>query len=255
MNEGQARANILESLESGAASILDSSIELDKDELIAVAAAAQQGSKEDWTRLVNAVSRLVFRLAETYYMKWHTHLQPQASFDDVFLSGLESLNKATMKFDPSRGLAYTTPATWIIRNAVQRAVYAQIGVGHIPEKVLLKGVSPIDPFVNGLSLDHGGDGEKTREFHEVVAGPTEREVGDLERVRNIVEVLRLVDERLPMIAELASQDYALREIGRIVGIAGERVRQLLDAGAEAVTQAGLVECPARPDQPAPAARS
>lgn len=253
MNHTQARSNIRESMKRGAAQILDRSCVLPAAELTAAVVRAQRGNSLAGAQVVDGMSRIVYQLAEHYYLKWSSHLSPSASFCDVFSEGLVGLHRAVLKFDPKRELAFTTLATWWIRNAVQRACYAAIGIARIPEKQLLLGVKPDDALVAALSLDHRRDGG--RELHETLAD--DRPEDDLELVRDLVEVLRLVDGRLPRIAQLVQEDVAVRQIGRIMGISGDRVRQLLRRGAAAVERSGLVDLtearPAHPDRPAPAA--
>jgi RNA polymerase sigma factor (sigma-70 family) len=241
MHEGQARKNIQESLESGAAKILDYSLVLEREDLIRAVVLAKEGCERSWEQVVNGMTRLVFKSAESYYVKWSSHLPAHTSFDDVFAAGLEGLHRAVGKFEPERGLAFTTVAGWWVRNSVQRACYAQIGVGHIPEKTLLKGVSPIDPFVNSLSLDYRDD-EGGRAMHESIPSG-EYDPDDPERIRAIMQVLASIDKRLPQIAELAQNDCPAKEIGRIVGITDRRVWQLLGDAADAIVRAGLAEYP------------
>lgn len=240
MNETQMRRNVDQSMKAGAAACLAQSIILPRIELLLVAKDAQRGDLGAYDMLVRAMSRFVFSEAYASYRSWRTHLQPQDSFDDVFAAGLEGLHKATMKFDPSTGNAFTTYAKAWVRNACQRSVYSMVGIVHIPEKRLTAGggYSPDDPLIKAMSLERR-DPMTGRELHEDLPSPPSGAPFDVDMVRGILDVLTCVDPRLPQIVELLSREVAYREIARIVGISIDRVRELQAAGAAAVEASGL----------------
>lgn len=242
MNETQMRRNVDQSMKTGAAACLARSIILDREDLLVIASKARAGDQGAADMLVRAMSRFVFAEAYSSYRAWSSHLQPQHSFDDVFAAGLEGLHKATMKFDPSTGNAFTTYAKAWVRNACQRSVYAMVGIVHIPEKRLINdgGYAPDDPLISALSLDYR-DPRTGREFHEDLPAPSSGAAFDVEMVRGILDVLTCVDPRLPQIVELLSREVAYREIARVVGISTDRIRELLAAAAAAVEASGLAD--------------
>lgn len=245
----EVQRSIEHSMKHGAARVLDQSRMLDPDPkthaamLVARAAAAQQGSEAAWADVVDGMSRLVFRVAETYFWKWHSHLAAHASFDDVFMAGMEGLTIGVNKFDATKGFALTTYATNWIRTKVQRACYAQCGSARIPEELLQAGVSPMDPLVASAakSLDWRVDDDHEA-LGEALASPDD-EIGvlDLEAVRHVLELLALVDEKLPRIAELLDRGLADREIARLTGLTSRRVEQLRQAATQALIQAGMAQ--------------
>jgi RNA polymerase sigma factor (sigma-70 family) len=242
MHEQQIQRQIAESMQVGAASILDRSCILDGDELVEAAALARSGDAAAAARVVDGMSQLVFRMAESYIRKWATHLPEHASFDDVFAGGLEGLQKGVARFDEARGYKFTTYATWWIRNGVQHAIYDAAGGGSIRAKALVGGVAPDDPLAGGalLSLDYQPDGE--RAMHEQVASPlSEGEPFDVELVRSIYDLLSCVDPSLPAIVDYLHRDYAYREIARLVRLPIAEVKRLHGVAVDALTESGLVD--------------
>lgn len=233
---------------SGAARILDHSRVLDPDprrhaaKLTARAVAAQQGSEAAWADVIDGMSRLVFRTAETYFWKWHSHLAAHASFDDVFMAGMEGLTIGVNKFDADKGFVLTTYATNWIRTKVQRACYVQCGSARIPEELLQAGVSPMDPLVASAakSLDWRLDDNHATLGEQLPAAAGETDLHELESMRQVLELLRLVDENLPVIAELLERGFADREIARVTGLTSKRVEQLRSEAAAALIEAGIV---------------
>lgn len=232
----------------GAARILDSSRVFDPDPkrhadiLTARAVAAQQGSEAAWADVIDGMSRLVFRTSETYFWKWHSHLAAHASFDDVFMAGMEGLTIGVNKFDAGKGFVLTTYATNWIRTKVQRACYAQCGSARIPEELLQDGVSPMDPLVASAakSLDWRQDESDATLGEQLPSRATESDLHELESMRQVLELLRLVDEKLPQVADLLERGYADREIARHTGLTSKRVEQLRCEAASALIDAGLV---------------
>lgn len=53
-------------------------------------------------------------------------------------AGVQGLNKALDRFDPTRGTRLSTTATWWIKTDVRRAHARQMRVIHIPENVETK---------------------------------------------------------------------------------------------------------------------
>jgi len=233
------RRSVEHSAKKGSARIVDRSMLLTKSELVRVAVDARAGDAAAYERLVNGMSRMVFAESYSVYRSWRTHLPASASFDDVFSAGLLGLHKATLKFDETTGNAFTTYAKSWIRNACQRQVYTMVGIVHLPEKRLVKGVAPDDPMLCGLSLERVGD--NGRAMYEDVPSPHLEQVVDLGMIRRVFDVLRCVDERLPEIVELLQSDHGYREVSRITGVTVEQVKRLVARGADAVQESGLAE--------------
>lgn len=247
----EVRRAIEQSMSSGAARVLHSSCVLDPDPIkhgcmLAVEAVkAQRGDDRAWEVVVNSMSRLVFHVAQRYFWKWSSHLPAHASFDDVFMAGMEGLTIGVNKFDAGRGYVLTTSATYWIRTKVQRACYAQCGSARIPEHLLQAGLDPNDPLVasSAMSLDWR-QSEDDPALHESLqtldpASQVDTQLLEIEGLRRVVELLRAVDERLPEVAELLERGYADREIARLTGLTSKRVEELRGKAAATLRAAGF----------------
>jgi RNA polymerase sigma factor (sigma-70 family) len=251
MRDRQIQQQITQSMQSGAARMLNQSRILEPDELVAAVVLAQGDSREAHdalTLVVNGMTQMVYRMAETYTFKWASHLPDHTSFDDIFAGGLEGLQKAVARFEESRGYAFTTYASWWIRNGVQKAIYDAAGGGSIRAKALIAGVAPDDPLAGGamLSLDYETRstfaGNRSLLAHEGIADPRlDLEPFDYELVRSIYDIMSCVDQALPEIIDLIDREFSYREIARIVGISAPKVKALHERGAQALADSGLLE--------------
>lgn len=222
-------------MRSGAARILDDSRVLSDDPrehselLTRFAVQANAGNEAAMNIVVNCMSRLVFRLSETYFWKWSTHLPAHASFDNVFNAGLEGLVIGTGKFDPERGTVLTTSATHWIRTKVQREIYAQCGSARIPEHVLQGGLDPGSPLVasstSSLDFRYEEDGPSLGDTIPA-EDETLEEAGQRAALEKIVALLRTLDDKMPKVAEYLERGYADREIARLTGLTSKRVAEL-----------------------------
>lgn len=240
MRERRIQQQIAESMRSGAARILDQSEILEPDDLVAAVVAAQQGDDAAALRVTHGMSQMVFRMAETNVRKWASHLPEHMSFDDAFAGGLEGLQKAVTRFEVERGYAFTTYASWWIRNGVQRVIYDAAGGGSIRAKALVSGVPADDPLAGDsmLSLDYGDH----RVGYDIVGDPRQEfEAFDVDLVRAIFDLMSCVDPALPQIIDLLNREFAYREIARIVSMSAPKVRELHERGAAALRGSGLVD--------------
>lgn len=231
VKDEELQATIAESMKRGHARILDSSFVPDDPQyLTPFVQRAQLGDQRSSQHVLDGMSQLVYRLAVTYMRKWQTHLPSHASFDDVFGSGLAGLQRGIRDYDPATGNAFTTYATWWIRNGVQSAIYDLAGGGSIRAKALVRGVSPIEPLVGSamLSLDYRSGEDDEIPMHDFVpAAAVPDEEFDVELVQQVLDLLEAIDPHLPMIVDLIDRNHAFREIARTVGISEPRVRELL----------------------------
>lgn len=228
VKDAELQATIAESMKRGHARVLDSSyLPADPQYLTPFVLEAQAGDARAKQHVLDGMSQLVYRLAVTYMRKWLTHLPSHASFDDVFGSGLAGLQRGIRDYDPATGNAFTTYATWWIRNGVQSAIYDLAGGGSIRAKALVRGVSPIEPLVGSamLSLDYQSGEDDEIPMYDFVAAPVEE--FDVELVQHVLDLLAAIDPHLPLIVDLIDRNHAFREIARTVGISEPRVRDLL----------------------------
>jgi RNA polymerase primary sigma factor len=90
--------------------------------------AVQQGDEAAEQELLRRNLPLARKIARNY----HT---PGADFDDLVQEGSVGLLRAIRKFDPSRGLKFSTHAHWWIRQAISRFVKGPTRLIRLPEYV------------------------------------------------------------------------------------------------------------------------
>ncbi|MCS7066506.1 MAG: RNA polymerase sigma factor RpoD/SigA, partial [Fimbriimonadales bacterium] len=90
---------------------------------------AKGGDEEARNRLVECNLRLVLSVARRY-------IRPGLSLEDLVQEGAIGLIKAINHFDTSRGLRFSTYATWWIRQAIGRAADSQTGLIRLPNHAI-----------------------------------------------------------------------------------------------------------------------
>ena len=151
--------------------------------------------------------------------------------DDLMQEGMIGLLNAAEKYDPSRGTAFSTYATWWIRVNITRYLREQRGPVKAPLTVPGK---RLDPFPMALSLDAplGADDETTHIDRLVDDADLE---ADALRADLSVQVQELISatKRLSPLARYiighrlsSDEPETLEEIGSAHGLSRERVRQV-----------------------------
>lgn len=224
--------NVSCSMKSGAARILDESVDLPREKLIAVVVRAKTGDRRAQDEVIRAVCKFAFLRARSVYERWHRMLPPGALFCDVYNSALAGVHRAVEGFDEESGYSFTTYANaWIINHA-QRAVYSMIGAASIPEHVL-RDPSPEAMNVYAgqvLSLDYRVPdsmmGSASGRMYQdgmlpdvreslSMEEPGNGEVEDTDSWNRLVDVMRRVDRRMPGVAAMIVDGVHPREIARV----------------------------------------
>src|SRR5207342_3055311 len=104
---------------------------LTADEELRLAWRIERGDLEAKNALVEANLRLVVALAKP-------HRYQGLPFVDLIQEGRIGLIRATEKFDPRRGLRFSTYATWWIRQAIVRALATHARTIRLPVPVVEK---------------------------------------------------------------------------------------------------------------------
>lgn len=226
----QCQQAINRSRSRGAASLIDQAILPSREQLIAAARDAQRGNERSKTMLIHYMSRMVYKVAERSFHQWHRRLPLSASFDDVFMAGIEGVLHAVRLYDADSGYAFTTYAKPWIQTKVQRCIYQHIGSLRIPEERLTEASKENSPAlaVNALSLDHQIDTDSAQ-FHEAVGrfdNTIEDDLSDNFATRAALEAARSISDRHYTVARMALEGRYDSEIGPVVGCTTQHARNL-----------------------------
>lgn len=248
MQTSIARRRIEESMSTGACRILDQHDIVSRAELIELVRAAQGGETEHVTRVIHAMSRLAFKHASYYWLRWAPSLPPTASFCDVFSEVLLGVVKSIEPFDCDSGYAFTTYAGWKIRAAAQLAIYDAIGGGSVSHY----GVHSNDQrgslmrATQVLSADRvtTGSGSGIDERETILTREIDSRVEPFEtglQETDMLTLLSSIDPKLPEMLELLDRPYTPREVGRLVGKKTKDVIELVECAGWRLHAAGLTE--------------
>ena len=123
--------------------------------------------------------RLVTRIGKSY-----TRRLPGTglTFEDLLQEGTFGLQRAAEKYDPECGYAYSTYATWWVRQALSRAIEMKGGMIHISSGASLK----LRKFQNAIT-----EGGRTRQEALEAAGLLERDLFTIEQAAMCKTVVAL----------------------------------------------------------------
>lgn len=146
---------------------------LTREEEAALARRARAGDEAAKARLIEANLRLVVQVARRYVNRG-------LPLPDLIEEGNLGLIRAVEKFEPERGLRFSTYATWWIRHAVTRALANQARVIRLPvhvEMLLGRYAREQQRLTQAL-----GRAPTAAELAQAL-GTTEEQVAELEEIR------------------------------------------------------------------------
>lgn len=120
---------------------------LSKDENIELAKKYRSGDEEAGIRLVNHNLRLVVSIAKRY-------IYSGVSFLDLIQEGNLGLLRALEKYDPDMGYAFSTYATWWIRQAITRSIADTSRVIRVPVH-MYEVINRITRFKRSYLIENG----------------------------------------------------------------------------------------------------
>lgn len=106
---------------------------LTREEEINLARRIKKGDKLAKKKFIESNLKLVlWVIKRDFSLVW-----PKIPIEDLIQAGNIGLMKAVEKFNPDKGVKFSTYAKWWIRVEIERYIGKQIGVLRVPEKILL----------------------------------------------------------------------------------------------------------------------
>lgn len=196
--------------------------------------------------LIRQHGRLVRYLARRYAPPSHT-LAP-SDIDDLRATGAVVLIQAWVRFDPDRGMQFSSWAAVQIHRA-----FAAMRREAVHGSSRVTGEDP-PPRMVAFDVPHPLAGDEALPLSERIAAPPQGELDD--RLRWVVARLRVLTPREQHVLLLAMKDTSLVEIGRHLGVTRQRVEQILRSATDRLAwlawHEGLTDGP-EPERGAPAA--
>ncbi len=198
-------------LEDGELALLDLEVPdepglLSREQEVTLATQIRTGGalgKAARTRFIEANLRLVYREARRLISEGGAMTE-----EDLVQEGMVGLIRAVEKFDPSRGLKFSTMATWWIRQAITRALDDQQSAVHIPAYRLGE-IRKMQRTEQQLQQTRGRD-PSAEELAEA-ANMTVEAIGTLRRDARMLD-LRSLDEPLAETIGRSGEPIPLAEV-------------------------------------------
>ncbi len=234
-----------------------------------LAIRAAEGDERARELLVQANLRLVISIAKHYTGRG-------LSMIDLIQEGNLGLMRAVQQFDPKRGSRFATYATWWIRQAISRALQEQATMIRVPHHMtkalqqarqaaaLLQQELGREPTVHEVAHRAKLTPEQVRELMHAVAKPISLEMpindsdgsvlGDIIAAETEAEWEQMVDweslmarlnEREKTVIRLryglgGQPSHTLEEVGKLLGLSKERVRQIESRAIQKMQEAAGV---------------
>jgi RNA polymerase sigma factor (sigma-70 family) len=184
---------------------------------------------------------LVHAIAHRY--KWATG-GSGVGYDDLVQSGLEGAMVAASKFDHSRGLKFSTYASWWIRHYIAREIHDRGRTIRIPvglQDKLRRAGKPLPCPCTSVDAP-AKDDDPTSSMHDFLASPDaapDKPIAVKERETLARRLIDTLDARHRLvIRKVCLEGALLRDVAKTLGVSRERVRQLKNEALESMARAG-----------------
>jgi RNA polymerase sigma factor (sigma-70 family) len=207
---------------------------LSKQEEIALAKRSWKGDFQARNELINHNYRLVFCIAK--------YFRTSAPIDDLFQEGVVGLVKAAGKFDPKRGVRFSTFASWWIKQTIRRYLQEDHLI-HIPFylKTLRRDRDYHGKKLSIKQVENLASGERAQRVSTMsstamalLIDPRQLDPGPLPLSREMrLELRKLLGCLTPRERFCVEQYYlslerlTLLQIGKELGVSRQRVCQIL----------------------------
>jgi RNA polymerase sigma factor (sigma-70 family) len=178
--------------------------------------------------MVNAADHvgLVYTIAQRYR---HQGVE----VDELVAEGTIGLMSAVRKFDPARGIAFSTYAAWWISSAIARYLLVE-RVVHLPHNVVAKRQKD-GTLRREASLDKTiftSDDGQTFALLDLIASDSIDPLSEAmtaQRAERVKTSIQKLPQRTRNVLRLRfEEDVTLEEIAQVYGLCRERVRQILE---------------------------
>lgn len=138
---------------------------------------------------VNTFFEYNLALVKSIAAKQHRNFPTSLEYEDLVQDGVPGLLKAIDKFDPHRGLKFSTMATWWIRQAVTRSMNSTHRTIRLPENKISEYIK-----INRIATDTGypiGDARLLEEVNESL-GLSPAEISEIMNAAHCTSLDRVV---------------------------------------------------------------
>jgi len=182
---------------------------------------AKIGDIEAQNEILTSNLRFVFNVASRYKGNG-------ASMSDLISEGNLGLIKAIQKFDPNKNVKFISYAVWWIRNAMQEFIKKRQTCLNIE-----KDEEELNRPVMVTSFHFDEEDERVVKKEVVMSNEEEEEKREIQKKQGIIinKILSILSDRERYIVEDyygidGKKEKNLEEIGKVLGITKERVRQI-----------------------------
>lgn len=188
---------------------------------------SQAGCVESRNRLASSMMRYVVKIAKGYSKKSDQLLL------EYIQEGAIGVMVAIRKFDLNRDVTFSTYATYAIHSQIRRTIGDQ-EIVRLPPKAIKKHADRAKAIRSIEDIRFGEDREQTFDLEDFESGLPGDEISHFEQTNVNLEHLQAGIDALPIrsrvVIMLRKEGMTLEQIGEVIGVTRERVRQIEKKG-------------------------